>query len=204
MSDPRNQRLRDRVERLAELDGDTQIFGATMHGWRLGPPLSTEELRMLEAAAGTTFPEDYRAFLTEVARAGAGPYYGLLDPMEQPSAELAGAFVGDAPAEDETVMKDPSRLSGCVVLADHGCGYKSLLSLAGPRRGAVFADLREALGGFHLESASFLEWYEEWLDRSVVELGRRRAAPAPRRAGAHRSAAQRPRGRCAAPGTKAR
>jgi len=55
------------------------------------------------------------------------------------------------------------------VIADQGCGYRSVLVLTGPRRGEVFADMRGALEGFHREAASFLGWYEEWLDRALAE-----------------------------------
>ena len=49
---------------------------------------------------------------------------------------------------------DPRRRGGYLPLADQGCGYASVLVLAGPRRGAVLADMREAHEGFLPEAPS--------------------------------------------------
>jgi hypothetical protein len=54
------------------------VFGASGHGFALDSPLTREQLLDWETRAGATLPLPYRSFLTEVAAAGAGPYYGLL------------------------------------------------------------------------------------------------------------------------------
>lgn len=70
--------VRERVEVLAGRRGATKIFGACDHGFALAAPLTEQQLHDWEARAGVTLPIEYRSFLTEVAAAGAGPYYGLL------------------------------------------------------------------------------------------------------------------------------
>jgi hypothetical protein len=54
-----------------------QVFGALGHGWELEPPLSAAELTELEAQLGVELPAEYRSFLLQVSRGGAGPFYGL-------------------------------------------------------------------------------------------------------------------------------
>lgn len=43
----------------------------------LEPPLSTAELAEVEAQIGAELPGEYRSFLLQVSRGGAGPAYGL-------------------------------------------------------------------------------------------------------------------------------
>ncbi|WP_344953804.1 SMI1/KNR4 family protein [Actinomadura miaoliensis] len=67
-------------ERLARLAADTDagnVFGAESHGWRLEPPLSAAEIREIEEQLRVELPGEYRSFLLEAGRGGAGPAYGL-------------------------------------------------------------------------------------------------------------------------------
>ncbi|MGI5153151.1 SMI1/KNR4 family protein [Plantactinospora sp. CA-294935] len=68
--------VRDRVAALSTTP-DAKVFGANGHGWLLDPPLRPAELAELEEQLGVRLPEDYRGFLLEVGRGGAGPFYGL-------------------------------------------------------------------------------------------------------------------------------
>lgn len=168
------RQVRTRVELLQRLDGELQVFGASTHEWQWAPPLTRETLDSFEHRAGVRLPDDLRGFLLELGSAGAGPYYGLAPlPDDLEAAKLREAFVGDAALDDESVRKDPSRMGGALVLAEHGCGYKSLLALNGPREGQVFSDSREASGGVVLEATSFRAWYDDWLDRALVEWAQR-------------------------------
>lgn len=162
--DERLSAIRTRIERLAKRDIDCVVFGATRHEWRLAPPLPPGELETLESRHGVAFPDEVRAWLTAVAASGAGPYYGLVD-IRETTAELGGEWVGEVQAQEA----DSALHRGHVVIADQGCGYRSVLVLTGSRRGEVFADMRGALEGFRREAASFLDWYEEWLDRALAE-----------------------------------
>ncbi|WP_432043201.1 SMI1/KNR4 family protein [Streptomyces cadmiisoli] len=72
--------VRERVLRLAEHPVADTIFGAQGHGFRLGPVMSEEQIRELEADLGVSLPAQYRSFLLRVGRGGAGPDYGLMTP----------------------------------------------------------------------------------------------------------------------------
>lgn len=70
--------VRKRVEALSGLPGAAKVFGASNHRFVLAAPLAEEQLLSWEAQVGTVLPDQFRAFLTEVAAAGADPQYGLL------------------------------------------------------------------------------------------------------------------------------
>ncbi|MEV7326199.1 SMI1/KNR4 family protein [Streptomyces sp. NPDC093970] len=72
--------VRERVLRLAEHPESDKVFGARGHGFRLGPVMSEEQLRALEADLGVGLPAQYRSFLLHVGAGGAGPHYGLMTP----------------------------------------------------------------------------------------------------------------------------
>ncbi|MCH0540873.1 SMI1/KNR4 family protein [Streptomyces sp. MUM 203J] len=72
--------VRERVLRLAERPESDKVFGARGHGFRLGPVMSEEQLRSLEADLGVGLPAQYRSFLLHVGAGGAGPHYGLMTP----------------------------------------------------------------------------------------------------------------------------
>lgn len=168
------EHVRKRLALLRALDEDSQLFGAARHEWTLAPPLPRATLDAFERRAGVTLPDDLRDFLLELGASGAGPYYGLCPlPDDLDAAALARPFIGDADPTDDTIMKDPTRHGGDLELADHGCGYRSVLALTGPRRGQVFADMREAHDGIHPEASSFRTWYDAWLDRALVEWAQR-------------------------------
>ncbi len=66
-----------RLARLSTYRKAGKIFGANGHRWRVEPPLNPEELAELEFQLHVTLPDEYRGFLVEVSRGGAGPGYGL-------------------------------------------------------------------------------------------------------------------------------
>lgn len=68
---------REAVAALAA-DPPAQADGTNLgHGWTLEPPLSADELAEVESQLGVELPEEYRSFLLQVSRGGAGPAYGL-------------------------------------------------------------------------------------------------------------------------------
>jgi hypothetical protein len=69
--------VRPRIATLAGLTGAAKAFGATSHGWQLDPPLTAKEVVDLESQLGVRRPAEYRSFLLQVSRGGAGPAYGL-------------------------------------------------------------------------------------------------------------------------------
>jgi hypothetical protein len=62
---------------LAGSIGSAKVFGGNSHGWHLEAPLTESDLVELEFQLGVTLPAEYRSFLLEVSRGGAGPSYGL-------------------------------------------------------------------------------------------------------------------------------
>lgn len=172
MNDDAIDRIRKRLDLLRTIDEGRHVFGASGHEYALEPTLDEAAIVENERRAGVSFPPDYRAYLGRIASSGAGPYYGLRPFPESDDLArwaLADPFVGDAAADDDSVMKNLSRRGGALLLADQGCGYKSMLVLVGAKRGQVWADMREEHGGFVFEGSSFFDWYEQWLDKALVE-----------------------------------
>ena len=69
--------VRERIERLRASRRAKYVFGAAGHAFGLEPTLAKAELESVEQQWDVTFPDDYRTFLLEVGRGGAGPGYGL-------------------------------------------------------------------------------------------------------------------------------
>jgi SMI1/KNR4 family protein SUKH-1 len=70
----------DVAQRVARLSGHPtagEVFGARGHQWKLEPPLTADELAEAESQLRIELPAEYRSFLLEVSRGGAGPAYGL-------------------------------------------------------------------------------------------------------------------------------
>jgi hypothetical protein len=65
---------------LRAADPERRIFGADVHHHQLAAPWSAAQVGEFEARWGITLPAEYRAFVTTVGAAGAGPGYGLLPP----------------------------------------------------------------------------------------------------------------------------
>ncbi|MET8199610.1 SMI1/KNR4 family protein [Micromonospora taraxaci] len=74
--------VRERLARLAAAPSADDVFGSLGHGWQLEPPLLAEELAEAERQLQVELPGDYRSFLLEAGRGGAGPAYGLF-PMRR-------------------------------------------------------------------------------------------------------------------------
>jgi hypothetical protein len=71
------QQVKEKLDLLRRLDWDFDYFGSKVHRYKLFPPLSAEGLVAIENKHGCAFPDDYRAFVTELGNGGAGPNYGL-------------------------------------------------------------------------------------------------------------------------------
>lgn len=158
--DARLAAVKQRIALLSDIDTDRQIFGASEHRYDLAPPLTGDELGTLEHDLAIQLPDDVRAFLRKVGSAGAGPYYGLRRI--------------DGKSDSETDDGAP-RGADMLRIADQGCGMSSMLIVGGPDRGKVCLDTGEG-GPLVPEADSFIEWYELWLDRALMEWAER-AAP---------------------------
>lgn len=174
-------------------DPELDHFGAHSHRYELAATLSEPRAAAIEARIGAQLPVDYRAFLTRVAAAGAGPYHGLL-PLDAPSQldSLEGsfphlrAFQPDVEAMSEQERKafeSDAAVAGTIALAHMGCQYFSLLIVKGPRAGSVWADIRSAGLGLVPVHDSFTDWYGAWLHAVIhdepfsIPVPRGRCAP---------------------------
>jgi hypothetical protein len=66
-----------RLATLLEQPNAGSVFGVNGHHWLAEPPLTEDELTEVESQLGIELPDEYRAFLLQASRGGAGPAYGL-------------------------------------------------------------------------------------------------------------------------------
>lgn len=199
MLDGALDRIAEKVRMARERD--LRPFGAESRGIPpLNPPLPEAEVAAVEARLGVALPEEYRAFITRVGDGGAGPAFGLWrlgSGLREAGADahpqlLATSFPHE---QDWNPDKDPEVIAfwdradagevseaeedlqgrreaaGTLPLCDEGGGYTHLLVVTGPTRGTMWIDSRGADAGFLWIRATFLEWYERWID-DVLAGGR--------------------------------
>ena len=131
--------LRETLATLAAADPQLRRFGATHHRYALAP--------VLRDAAG--LPDELRAYATQIAGGGVGPYYGLL-PLERVAPIEAPAGV--------------TAFTRALPIAHLGCGYAAVIPLDGDAVDQVWIDAR-ALGLVAPMYASFTAYYVDWIDR---------------------------------------
>lgn len=178
--------IRERLNQLRAADPHLAVFGAGTsygHGYNERPVLSERDLVGLEQ--GFRLPREARAFLTTVHGGGTGPGYGLdvfrhersAEPFPLTQADIAALagrrkrerlpYLGlDLPDDEEDEEWPPG--PGFVSLAHHGCGIYDVLVVAGEQRGLVWCcDMQWRPYQF-----GFLDWYSDWLSRSLAWLRR--------------------------------
>jgi hypothetical protein len=182
-SDRSRERLHSIDARLRELaagDRGLTVFGSNRHRYELRTCATPSELSAFEQAHRVTIPSEYRAFITRIGNGVAGPGYGLIplapwsrrDPVSgEPSAidrpfPLATGWINTTAPRWTGALHD-----GCLRLADLGCGYFDVLVVTGASAGQVWCDTVTIRGGGGLApiAASFFDWYEAWLDRSLLD-----------------------------------
>jgi uncharacterized protein (TIGR02996 family) len=175
MARPSFGEIRRRVETLAELSGKT---------YELRPPLAIEQVEALEARIGCSLPDQYRRFVTELADGGCGPAYGIASMVDATTGDLATPF------RLPTRVSELRRLSttGAFAIAEIGCGSYYYLVMSGPDAGCIWlcgdrgwAPL-QADGGWSDDEVvlrlprsaklEFIDWYVQWLDRSLWSIAR--------------------------------
>lgn len=198
MLDAALERVAAKLRRARE--AGAQPFGGEAHGWRINAPLPADEMAAVEARLGVGLPEDYRAFLTRIGDGGAGPGYGIFplaealrrsgvdrvpellalpfrhvdryEPEDDPEWNDFWDGIADGVISREQVPEWEIReRRGALELCHEGCGYLHFLVVAGPARGTMWSDGRCNGGGFIPLNATFLQWYERWLD-DVLRGGR--------------------------------
>jgi hypothetical protein len=180
----RLDRVAAKLAAAARRPGRPAMFGASAHGFQLGPPLADGEVAAFERQHGVALPDDYRAFITTVGHGGpgrwggAGPHYGL-HPLQDWAVSLWGMPAANTlstpfSAEPGRVYQDwPSEVvpgdddepyTGTLALSDQGCGYLSILVVSGPARSRVADNSDTPTGPNFTSDPDFLSWYERWLD----------------------------------------
>jgi hypothetical protein len=189
------ERIAEKLRRAREMDA--QPFGLESHGMRINPPLPVDDVAAVEARLGVMLPEEYRGFITRISDGGAGPAYGMfpldkalrLSRLDRMPELLAHAFPHVDhydPDKDPEVLDfydraDAGEISeaeadaryhrlrgGTLELCDEGCGYTHFLVVTGPARGTMWIDSRAGDAGFIPLNATFLQWYERWLDDALA------------------------------------
>ncbi len=182
MTSPRLAALRERIQLLAAIDPAIEIFGASRHRHQLGTPLDDDGLAALEAQFGP-LPDDYRTLIRAFGVCCAGPYYGLeaprvpTDPQHALQPDPQRSFPCEAAMpHDARLPEGASVLDGTLTLADQGCGGRSLLILRGPHAGEVWSDWTAEQGTIAPEARTVFAWYEQWIDRALLDWVERAAA----------------------------
>ena len=78
------QRIKNKLTRAKEVDVKFKVFGASSHKYKIGPPISINQVIAFEKRYHLQLPRCYRAFILNVGNggdsyqnSGAGPYYGI-------------------------------------------------------------------------------------------------------------------------------
>lgn len=133
--------LRETLAALAAADPELRRFGAAKHRYELAPVAS--------AAAAAALPDEVRAYATQIAGGGVGPYYGLLPLGEvKPIAAVRGV----------------SAFTRALPIAHLGCGYAAIVPLDGEAKDQVWIDAR-GLGLVAPMYGSFTAYLIDWIDR---------------------------------------
>ena len=93
--------IKDKLERLRQLDTNLEIFGSEKHRYILNPSVPTDTIKQFEVKHEITLPSEYVAFLTTIGNGGAGPFYGL-EPFEN-------AIFDDLDFKREDCLLNPSK-----------------------------------------------------------------------------------------------
>lgn len=179
--------------------GDDQFFGTIGHHYEMHPVLSEEEVLQEEKKLGIKLPEEYREFLLKIGNGGAGPEWGLFklenthpdDEMlkEYPDfcsmeCSYADDYANGIKAhldKDPTYLEPVEPFGGYLKLADYGHGMCAYMVVGGDQQIGKIWFMLEDGGTMQIApayqkvagrdwQASFLDWYENWLDDSLANL----------------------------------
>ena len=184
----RIRRILDKLEEARRRK--LSCFGSDSHHFRLGRPISEDEVGAFEIAHGVSLPDGYRAFLLHAGHGsaerggsrvmgGAGPYYGLIG-LEEWDGFASFFFDDDRVPEDFLArpcmlhpgvnegLEPAKAFEGTLTLGTQGCSYFMQLIVSGPCRGrVVYADADGLNSPYVVRDPDFLSWYERWLDELI-------------------------------------
>jgi hypothetical protein len=191
------ERIHQKLGQLRTLDAECKLFGANSHRYRLGRALTEVDLASFERQLGVALPLGYRRFLAGVGHGGAGPYYGLfaIDSRDEENITSIGQLSKPFrwtdefnpgewknPCEEEGAECDEDgefwgiSLPGALYLCHYGCALRFFLVVSGQCTGEVWHDWQADEAGIYPATdnegrrVGFLEWYEQWLDKSLAEF----------------------------------
>ncbi|WP_444956926.1 SMI1/KNR4 family protein [Microbulbifer sp. ZKSA002] len=144
--------IKQQLKRLSGLDKDCSLFGAERWNYNFRR-FSEEEVNGIEKKYNISLPQEFRAFLLEIGF-GAGHSYG---------ANVEGLPHYYQDDEDEYPMSE-----GTIDIAEIGCGIEFMLVINGAHRGEVW--VTQSYREPQPWSSSYLNWYEDWLAKSLESL----------------------------------
>lgn len=185
-----------KIEYLKKIDKNFQIFGSNHHKYILNAKLSEKKVEEFEQSNGIALPSDYRMFLTNIGDGGCGPYYGLLplryyhqhydnhiweeDDLSKSYLRFSFPFIDKwipetGLNESESYKINKESISGTLALSHEGCGYYTILIVKGIEEGNIWLDGMVTDQGMmplirNEKKIGFYDWYEEWLDKSLIEV----------------------------------
>lgn len=183
-------RIKAKLPLARAADESFKLFGSRSHRYQLQSPIAEAELQEMEAYYGIRLPEPYRRFLGEVGNGGAGPSHGLyalgegVDELSnnqdlylrQPCRlhpdmtaaqwqELTRPLDENDEISDEEFDRVTGELyAGLLPVGTRGCMITNALILNGPFTGRVVITNSEREIPYFCKGATFLDWYEIWLD----------------------------------------
>lgn len=168
--------IKEKLQKLKNLDKRYSIFGASRHKYQLKSTLSEQEISKIEKENGIFISKEYKEILKNLANGGAGCGYGL-EPLTL--NKINPPYIGtkqllrncENPQEIDLDMVDIDEISGYIKLFDYGCGMETCLIVNGEEKGdLIFFDCD---GRFEkMETKGILEIYENWLNESLLTLTR--------------------------------
>jgi Leucine-rich repeat (LRR) protein len=183
--DDRLRAIAGTLDRVRARDRNYEVFASRTHGYRLAPPADEALIAAWEQRRGVTLPEEYRAFITRLGSAGAGPCYGIeaRGEREDEEVDVAGlpfpvlreealALTGQLEDDDEERRRNAIRarldeleeVPGTLRIVHAGCGGYYRLIITGELRGTIWFDEPWQPMRRDGRLLSFLDWYEGWLD----------------------------------------
>ncbi len=193
-----SERIKTKLEQLRKSDKYLKQFGSEKHKYKLNKVLTENEIINFEEQYKVKLALEYRTFLKHIGNGGAGPYYGverLFDSLyrdlhyknENEKVNLSEPFPHtmdwnldfdefSSNEEYENVYFSKEHSNGVLRLCNFGCGVFISLVVNGKEYGNMWFDDRcndqgiySAPGLKENERITFLDWYEEWLDKSLAK-----------------------------------
>ena len=189
--------MADHNPELIQIESKLNILRSIDPSFRPGKKLTDAEVEAWERRFKVRLPTEYRQFVQQIGH-GVSGHYVALHPLDKRSMEdatdrknLYKPFKWDNafnprewinPCDEEGVVCDADdqflcfELPGALYVCHHGCGICSFIVVTGNCTGQVWLDSQADGEGFTPvlnskgERVGFLEWYQQWLDKSIASL----------------------------------